>query len=107
MLVLVGIGYLRLPSSFPPDITVTSVHWTIEQGTIATGQGWFGGNEFNYTPATGWVPLTIPAGSSFPLAWSIVNFDKVNHTIYSVVVSSPFSLVRNPIPSAHDGRDRG
>ncbi|HLM91549.1 MAG TPA: hypothetical protein VK424_05810 [Thermoplasmata archaeon] len=93
LLVFIGIGYLRLPASSPSTFTVEEVRWTIEQGTIANGQGWFGLGEFNYSRAAGFFPPTYDSGASFQVAWALVNYDHVNHTIYSVTVNSPFTLV--------------
>lgn len=98
LLVLIGIGDLRLPGSSSPSVTVTEVKWTIEQGTNKGGLGWFGKGEFNYTNATGWMAPTYPAGSRFTVSWSIANYDTVNHTIYSVSLGSPFLLAGTRLP---------
>src|SRR5271170_1589778 len=100
LLILIGVGYLRLPTTAASSttITVTEVRWTIEQGTIPTGEGWFGEGEFNYTSADGWISPTFASGSSFSVDWTIVNFDRVNHTIFSVTVNSPFLLVGTHYP---------
>lgn len=96
LLVLIGVGYLRLPStsSTGAQVTVTAVDWTIEQGTNGHGIGWFGKSQFNYTGATGWFPPTFAAGSELQVSWSISNFDTVNHTVYTVTAGAPFSVAR-------------
>lgn len=98
ILVLVGVGYLRLPTSPGPTVTVTEVRWTVQQGTNAGGMGWFGKGQFNYTAASGWLAPTFSAGSRFQVSWTIANYDDVNHTIYSVSVSSPFVLAGTLAP---------
>ena len=90
--------YLRLPALAPSTFTVREIRWTIEQGTISTGEGWFGLGEFNYTPAAGFFPPTYDSGSAFTVAWAIVNYDHVNHTIYSVTVNSPFTVLGSKYP---------
>lgn len=91
LLVLIGLGYLVLPGPAPPNVTVTEVSWTLFQGT-SHGHGWFGSSTFNYTANDGY-PATFPAGYTFTVAWSPVNFDSVSHTVYTVAVSAPFELV--------------
>jgi hypothetical protein len=94
LLVLIGIGYLRLStsSSSGNQVTISAVHWSVEQGTNAAGSGWFGKSQFNYTGSDGWVPPTFAAGSELTVNWAISNFDTVEHNISAVSVGSPFVL---------------
>lgn len=92
LLVLVGIGYLRLPSTPGPSVTVSEVEWNVAQGQTSQGRGWFGPSQFNYTSASGWQSPTFEAGSQLEVTWALVNYDNVTHTIYSVSVSAPFAL---------------
>lgn len=105
LLVLIAFGAIRLPSSAagPPSVTVTGVHWVIEQGTTSSGLGWFGPNEFNYTSADGY-PVKVNTGDSLTIPWTFSNFDSSNHSIYEVYVGPPFSLVSTtPTIPLHGG----
>jgi len=90
LLVLIGLGYLVLPSNSPADVTITAVHWTVLQGTTSSGQGWFGPSEFNYTD-NGW-PAQVTPGGSIAIPWSFSMYDTTNRTIYAILVGAPFSL---------------
>ena len=109
LLILVGIGTLRLSTSSGPTVTVSEVKWTVEQGSLAGGQGWFGKSVFNYTTASGWVPPSFGAGATFEISWSIVNYDSATHYIYNVTASSPFLVTgtRVALPMAVVSGDDG
>jgi hypothetical protein len=92
LLVLIGIGELRLPGAATPNVTVTEVQWTIEQGTTGHGVGWFGKGLFNYTTATGWAAPTFAAGTELKVVWDVQNFDSVPHNITGVSVGQPFTV---------------
>ena len=99
LLVLVGTGTLRLPSRSPgPSVTVSSVNWSVLEGQIPNGRGWFGPAEFNYTSATGWKPATFSSGGRLQISWGVVNYDNTTHQIYSVTVSPPFELAGTGTP---------
>lgn len=96
LLILVGLNVLVLPASTPSPVEVTEVRWTILQGMTASGFGWFGPSQFNYT--TNGFPTNETPGGSMTLTVTLANFDTVNHTIYSVVAVTPFS-VTSVLPS--------
>jgi hypothetical protein len=101
LLVLIGIGYLRLPQAAGATVTVTAVDWTIEQGTNGHGTGWFGKGLFNYTNATGWRSPSFAAGTSLEVVWTVQNFDTTVHNLTGVSVGSPFQTVAgkgSPLP---------
>lgn len=110
LLVLIGFGYLALPKSPPPSVTVSEVQWTIQQGTTPGGGGWFGPSHFNYS-LNAEFPLTVSAGTSFRLAWTPENFDTTAHTVYSLSVSVPFEWnsqsSRPPLPDTVPSGDDG
>ncbi len=88
---LIGAGYLRLPTSPAPTVTISAVHWHILEGTTAGGIGWFGNSTFNYTTGNGY-PQTVRSGGSISIPWTTSNFDSANHTVYSVTTSAPFAF---------------
>jgi hypothetical protein len=92
LLLLIAFGYLVLPSSPPNQFRVTGVHWTILEGTTPGGLAWFGPSQFNYSGADGY-PVEVSVGKTVTIPWSFSSYDTVNHTIYSVVASSPFTVV--------------
>lgn len=97
LFVLIALGYLALPSTPSPKVSLTGVRWTIVQGTTSSGIGWFGPSQFNYSTADGY-PIEIALGGTVSIPWSFSNYDSVNRTIYSVVVAAPFTFV-----SCHPG----
>jgi len=94
LLVSFGLGWISLPGS---QLTISSVHWTVEQGTTPSGSGWFGPSEFNFTAANGY-PKQVAAGGQFTVTWLFENFDSANHTIYSILAGSPF-IIRSASPT--------
>ena len=109
LLILIGVGYLRLPPKTGPSVTISEVEWTVAQGTNSYGQTWFGKSQFNYTPAAGWVPPSFAAGGQLLVTWQVVNYDITSHTICSVTVSSPFILsgTQEPLPMTINPGDDG
>lgn len=89
LLVLIAIGILVLPATSPAPVTVTEVRWTILEGTTASGLGWFGESQFNYTNG---FPVNETAGGSMTLSVTLTNLDTLNHTIYSVLAMPPFNV---------------
>ncbi len=93
LLGLIGVGYLRLPTAPAATVTISEIQWTIQEGTTASGVGWFGPSHVNDTANSG-LPLSFAAGTTFRLAWGANNRDNVSHTVYSVTATSPpFSWV--------------
>ncbi len=93
LLVLIGIGWLVLPSSPAKEVTVVGVEWKILQGTTPTGIGWFGPDTINVT-GTGGFPISVSTGGSFVASLILSNLDSTNHTVYSVLANSPFHVSR-------------
>ncbi|MGD0257829.1 MAG: hypothetical protein ABSB90_08140 [Thermoplasmata archaeon] len=89
LVVLVATGVLFLPPSGTTEVRIVGVEWTIEQGTTASGFGWFGPNTINQTDTAG-LPFSVSPGNSFVLVLGLSNLDSVNHTIHSVTATSPF-----------------
>ncbi|HYA58128.1 MAG TPA: hypothetical protein VEH57_06675 [Thermoplasmata archaeon] len=92
LLVLVGLGILSVAPD-PPAKTLTVVgaeRW-IDQGTTASGRGWFGPSYYNYTVPDGF-PIVVPVGGTFALVVTFSNFDNQTHTLYSAVANTPFSV---------------
>ncbi len=90
LVVLVETGFLFAPTK--GTITVAGVEWHIEQGTTTDGTGWFGPSYVNTTPADGY-PQSVGSGGTFQAVLTISNLDAANHTVYSVTVASPCSVV--------------
>jgi len=91
LLILIGVGVLRLPGAAAPQVTVAAVEWNILQGKTQFGFGWFGNNSRNMTDVDG-LPVTVASGHTFALSLTLSNLDHVNHSLYSVVASSPFAV---------------
>jgi hypothetical protein len=91
LVVLIGIGYLRLPAASPGTVTISEIQWNIEQGTTGSGQGWFGPSQVNDSKPP--LPLSYAAGSTFQISWSAFNRDNVAHTVYTVSTLPPFQYV--------------
>lgn len=99
LLVLISLGYLVLPSASPASVNIVRTHYSILEGTSASGQYWFGldGNfsdQLTYPDFDGY-PANLPPGGTFGVPIVLWNNDSVNHTIYSVSVNAPFELVRS------------
>lgn len=99
LLVLISLGYLVLPSASPAPVNIVRTHYTILEGTSASGQYWFGldGNfsdQLTYPDFDGY-PANLTPGGTFGVPIVLWNNDTVNHTIYSVGVNAPFVLVRS------------
>jgi hypothetical protein len=94
VVVLVGLvagGVLVLPSNSPAPVTISSVHLVIQEGNTSSVP-WFGPWSINYTANEGF-PLEVPSGETWSVVWAnFFNFDSVNHTIYSVTPSHPFTI---------------
>jgi hypothetical protein len=93
LLVLIGLGYLVLPThSDPKTVTVLGAERWIEQGSLPNGNGWFGSSGFNYSGKDGY-PLTVAAGGTFQLVVTFSNFDSQTHEVYSASANYPCSVV--------------
>jgi hypothetical protein len=95
LLVLVGVGVLRLASnSSPGTLTVSRVQWTILQGTLngSTTIGWFGPSNFNYTYAEGF-PAQVAAGSQFAVPLVISDLGGHPHGVNCTYAAAPFTVV--------------
>ncbi len=91
LVVLIALGVLVLPAQPAAQVTVSSVHWTLVQGSTGHGFGWFGPSEFNYTyPA---YPVEVPPGHTFVVVWTFSNHDLSSHSIVSISAASPFRFV--------------
>lgn len=93
--VVVGLVLYQLlvtSPSPPPMVTVTSVHWNVTQGTLPSGEGWFGPSQFNYTLANGFPKNVSPGGTLF-ISWGFINYDSQNHTVMTVTATLPFQVV--------------
>lgn len=93
LLVLIATGILVLPSSgSPAPVSVTSVQFTVLQGTNASGLGWLGPSTFNYSGAANGYPFKVAPGATFsiPIEWR--NYDGSPHTLYSITAQTPFAF---------------
>lgn len=106
LVALVAENVLVIPGNPSGPVTVSYVHLIIEEGNISGSSGgpWFSGPWFlNYSTSEGF-PLQVGAGDTFTIVWeNIINFDSVNHTVYSVTASSsagshPFTIA-NTVPA--------
>jgi hypothetical protein len=92
-LALIAFGVLVLPGASPPaPVRVTQVEFTLDQGTNASGRGWFGPSTFNYTGIGYGFPYVVAPGGNFSIPLILENFDTVPHTVYSASASAPFTL---------------
>ena len=106
LVALVADNILVLPGSSPAPVTISYVHLIIEEGNVSgPSQGtWFGGPWFlNYSTTEGF-PIQVASGGTFNIVWeNIINFDTVNHTIYSVTAYSPGNghpfTIANTVPA--------
>jgi hypothetical protein len=84
-------GILVLNSKGPAPVTIGSVSLKVDEGQTSAGDPWFVPQYVNYTTDDGY-PLQVAPGGSWTVDWTFLAVDNVNHTIYSVTVSAPFSL---------------
>jgi hypothetical protein len=95
LLALIGLGVLVLPGTAPPPpVQVQEVQFTFLQGDNASGLPWFGPN-FTYEGAVNNYPYSVAAGTNFTLPVIIYNYDNVNHTVYSMNPSPPFTFEKS------------
>lgn len=94
LLVLVGVGDLRVSPSSTGDLTVSRVQWTILQDTIngSSTTGWFGPSSFNYSYADGY-PLQTSAGGTFTVGVVLSDLGGQPHPMCSAIAAAPFSVV--------------
>jgi hypothetical protein len=97
-LVLIGLGYLTLPTASPSTVTVSEVEWTLVQGNTSSGRGWFGPSAFTYGENAGF-PRTETVGRSFGLPWAPENFDTSSHTVYTVSIANPGYCIDSARPA--------
>ncbi|MGD0250933.1 MAG: hypothetical protein ABSB97_08650 [Thermoplasmata archaeon] len=88
---LIAGGILVLSSKGPAPVTISSVFLKVQQGETATGNPWFLPAYVNYTSNDGY-PIQVSPGGSWKVVWSFLSIDTVNHTIYTVTASSPFTI---------------
>lgn len=97
LLILIAVGYLVLPTKSAATVNITSTHYTILEGTNASGGFWFGPNTLSFADFNGY-PTNLTAGSTFGIPFVLWNHDSANHTIYTVTVNAPFTFVSsNPL----------
>ncbi len=117
LIVLIGFGYLALPSKSPAPVTIAESQFTILEGKNASGGYWFGFNQanltivnadqYNYSGLNGY-PTTVQPGATFGVVVVLWNHDAQNHTVYSVDVSPPFTYVNSDpaipvsVPAGYD-----
>lgn len=66
----------------------------VDEGSTSVGLPWFGTQVMNYTgPADGY-PYAYAPGSTFNFSIQPANHDNASHTLSSVLVNSPFTVVR-------------
>jgi hypothetical protein len=93
LLILIAVGVLVLPGTAPPaPVNVSSVQFTLLQGTNASGYPWFGPYTFTYTGLANGYPFSAPPGGTFTIPVILENYDNATHTIYDVTVGGPFTL---------------
>jgi hypothetical protein len=94
LLVLIGLGYLVLPSSPPSTITISEIQWTIAQGNTSNGVGWFGPSSF-VSGENADYPRTVPVNQAVTVVWNAQNNDgSTGHVVYSVaILNAGFSIV--------------
>jgi len=93
LVALIGLGYLRLPQPTTAPISITGTQYTILEGRNSSGGYWFGPSTLDYPGVNGY-PTSVSPGATFGLPIVLWNHDSLNHTVYSVLVGSPFTLVR-------------
>jgi hypothetical protein len=93
LLSLIALGYFVLPGAAPPaPVKVSQIDFTLDQGTNASGYGWFGPNTFTYTGIANGYPYSVAAGAAFTVPLILENYDDNPHDIYSIQVEAPFTL---------------
>jgi len=92
IVLLIVLGYLVLPTSPSGEVTLYGVHWEVQQGTTSGGQGWFGPSQFNYSFSEGY-PVEVTPGGTVSIPWAFSNYDAVNHTVLTILVGAPYTLV--------------
>jgi hypothetical protein len=93
VLLLIAANILVLPSSSPATVNVNSIQFTIIQGTNASGNPWFGPSHFNYSGVYNSYPFQVATGGSFSIPVELENYDSMPHTLYSVEIAAPFTLI--------------
>ena len=92
LLALIGLGVLVLPGGAPPaPVKIQEVQFSILQGRNSSGLPWFGPN-FTYSGLVNNYPFSVAPGGNFTLPVTIYNYDSVNHTVYSMSPSPPFTF---------------
>jgi hypothetical protein len=81
-------------ATYAAPFIVTSVQFTILQGANSSGLPWFGPN-FTYSGSVNNYPFSVAPGANFTLPVLLYNYDNVNHTVYSMSPSSPFTFVKS------------
>ncbi len=95
LLALIALGVLVLPGTpGPAPVSVTSVQFTVLQGTNASGNGWLGPSSFSYSGVVNGYPFDVAPGGTFTVSVTWTNYDSNPHTIYSVSVAAPFAFSR-------------
>jgi hypothetical protein len=89
LLALILRGYLVIPSVSPAQVTITDVVWKIQEGNNSFGLGWFGPSTVD---ATNGLPIEVKSGGTFTVVLVLTSFDVANHTIHTVLASSPFTV---------------
>ncbi|MGI0155251.1 MAG: hypothetical protein ACREDE_03860 [Thermoplasmata archaeon] len=95
VILLIGIaaGILVVPGhSTPAPVQVSSVQFTLVQGTNASGNPWFGPSPVIYQGIQNGYPYSISPGKSFTVPLVLENFDTQSHTIYSISAAAPFTF---------------
>ncbi len=93
LLILIAAGALVVPgTSSPAPVSVTSVQFTILQGTNASGNPWFGPSTVVYTGLANGYPFTVSPGGGFSVPITFENYDSSPHTLYSISAAAPFSF---------------
>jgi hypothetical protein len=99
LLALIAEGILVIPGASPPaPVTVSSVQFTLLQGTNQSGYGWFGPSNFSYTGVANGYPFVVAPGGGFTVPLVLENYDSVNHTLYSVQAATPFTYTGSSPP---------
>jgi hypothetical protein len=93
LLILIAAGVLVVPGTASPSpVSVSSVQFTIEQGTNKSGNGWFGPNTITYTGLANGYPFRVAPGDGFSVPITFENYDSAPHTLYNITVQPPFAF---------------
>jgi hypothetical protein len=96
---LIAAGILVLPPTGPPaPVKISTVCVTWEQGKNASGNYWFGQNNYCYGDLAHNLPYSAAPGSTVVIPVEVLNYDSVSHTIYSAQVAPPFSVASTSPP---------